>query len=108
MSRVLPLTRFVSVADVLEAVGCSRSKAFALLRDCAVRYGLRKPEQRGMLRVSLNVWERYTADVLGWNESSGGATRTAGPKVPGTPGTTNPVANAASALPASKTARRPR
>ena len=53
--RVVPITVFVGVDDVVRAIGCSRSQAYTYLREATGR----KSGERGLLRVSALVWERY-------------------------------------------------
>src|SRR5512132_1394745 len=71
--RVLPLTKFVSVDDVIEALGVKRCTAYAHLRQAARR----GPGARGLLRVPLLVWARSVAEVVGWESSSAGRSTTA-------------------------------
>src|ERR1035438_5621541 len=59
-SRVLPLTLFVGVDDVMRALDCSRSKAYALLREAAGR----RLGGRGMRRVPAFVWETFIREKL--------------------------------------------
>jgi hypothetical protein len=54
---VVPITVFVGVADVMRAIGCSRSQAYVYLREAAGR----KRGQQGLLRVPVLVWERYAS-----------------------------------------------
>ncbi len=75
------ITMWVSATDVRRALGCSRALAYEHLR----RASRRPPGERGLLRVPLDVWERYAREVLSCSGSSseagsgtGGSTRTAG------------------------------
>lgn len=52
---VVSITVFVAVDDVMRAIGCSRSQAYAYLREAAGR----KHGDRGLLRVPALIWERY-------------------------------------------------
>ena len=54
-ARVLPITVFVSAADVMRALGCSKTVAYEHLRRAARR----APGTRGLLRVPVAVWEDY-------------------------------------------------
>ena len=56
-ARALPITQFVGAAEVMAALGCSRATAYEHLRRAAAR----KPGDRGLLRVPVEVWERYVA-----------------------------------------------
>jgi hypothetical protein len=74
------VTVFVSAQEVRRALGCSRSLAYEHLRRAAGR----EPGVRGLLRVPLDVWERYAKEILACSGSSGvdasgtaGSTRTA-------------------------------
>jgi hypothetical protein len=65
-TRLLELTIFVSAADVQRALGCSRSMAYEHLRHAAGRdFG-----DRGMLRVSIPIWEAYVEEVFGCGSTS--------------------------------------
>jgi len=77
--RLSLVPMFVSAVEVRRSLGCSRSLAYEHLRRAAGR----EPGARGLLRVPLDVWERY--EVLSCSGSSGvaasgtaGSTRTAG------------------------------
>jgi hypothetical protein len=59
--RVVPITVFVGVDDVVRAIGCSRSTAYTFLREAAGR----SPGERGLLRVSALVWEHYAGARFG-------------------------------------------
>src|SRR5258708_21045422 len=64
--RVVPLTIWVGVKDVMHALGCSRSTAYEHLR----RASGRSSGRRGLLRVEANVWERYAKEVFGCGSTS--------------------------------------
>ncbi len=59
--RVVPLTIWVGVKDVIRALGCSKSCAYEHLR----RASGRSSGRRGLLRVEANVWERYAKEAFG-------------------------------------------
>src|SRR5258708_35696829 len=63
--RVLPLTVFVSVADVVRVLGSSRSTAYILLRRAAKR----PRGTHGLLRVSAHDWESYINEVFSCGSS---------------------------------------
>src|SRR5229473_1150345 len=83
--RVLPLTLFVSVADVERVLGCSRSTAYIHLR----RVAKRPRGSHGLLRVSAHDWEKYINEVFSCGSSSEAK--------PGTASTTTQPANEFSA-----------
>ena len=56
--RGLAITQWVSVKDVMRALSCPRSTAYLHLR----RASGRKPGERGLLRVPLEIWERYAQE----------------------------------------------
>jgi hypothetical protein len=61
----LPLTKWVTAADVMEAVGCSRSAAYEYLHRAAgtgVRTGR-------AVRVTVEQWERYARVEFGRMEA---------------------------------------
>ncbi len=60
-ARVLPITVFVSAADVMRALGCSKTVAYEHLRRAARR----APGTRGLLRVPVAVWEDYLRGLDG-------------------------------------------
>jgi len=70
----LPITMFVSPADVMRALACSRSLAYEHLRRAARR----ERGVRGLLRVPVDVWERYAAEVFGCGSSGEARSGTAG------------------------------
>ena len=59
-AKVFAITQFVTVADVQEALQCSRTTAYEHLRRAAGR----KAGDRGMLRVAVRTWERYVAQAF--------------------------------------------
>jgi len=58
--RVVPITIFIGVGDVIRALGCCRAKAYQLLREAAGR----NRGERGMLRVPVYVWEQFIQEKL--------------------------------------------
>ena len=59
--KVIAITQFVTAADVMQALQCSRSTAYEHLRRAAGRL----PGDRGMLRVAMATWERYAERTFG-------------------------------------------
>lgn len=53
--RLEGLTEFVSAREVRRLLGCKESLAYEHLRRAAGR----QPGERGLLRVTKQVWERY-------------------------------------------------
>jgi hypothetical protein len=78
-ARVLPITVFVSVDDVVAALGCSRSTAYEHLRRAARR----EAGARGLLRVPVAVWEDYLRETNGAPRLSGRSCAPAAPAVAG-------------------------
>src|SRR4051812_42220735 len=62
--RVLELTRFVGVGDVVAAVGCSQRSAYRMMTEAAKQAGL-PGKQHGLKRLPQLVWERYAAQRFG-------------------------------------------
>ncbi len=54
-ARDVPIRIYVTAKDVMAATGCSRSEAYRRLRAAAGR----KRGTRKLLRVPVDVWERY-------------------------------------------------
>src|SRR6266851_34655 len=95
-ARLLPLTLFVSVADVMRVLFCSRSTAYTHLRRAAGR-----PQgSHGLLRVSAHHWEKYISEVFSCGSS--------GEAKPGTGSFTAPPANEYNAAPDATTTTRPK
>jgi hypothetical protein len=53
--RLDGLTVFVGAEEVRRVIGCSRARAYELLREAAGRL----PGEHGSLRVSKEVWEQF-------------------------------------------------
>ncbi len=60
------LTVFVGVEEVRRQLGCRESLAYEHLRAAAGR----RPGERGLLRVSSVVWERYILHELNMSNST--------------------------------------
>lgn len=60
-ARVLELTRFVSVADVVQVLRCPRSTAYEHMN----RAWPRAPGSRGLRRIPMIAWEDYLRGVSG-------------------------------------------
>ncbi len=93
--RVLPMTVFVGVAEIIQALGCSRSTAYEHLRRAARRDG----GHQGLLRVPLAEWENYIKEQLGCRstgESTGATTARVG-GAGSTRGTVNAITGARAA-----------
>lgn len=52
---VIPIPVFIDVKDVMTSMKCSRTTAYAHMRQAIGR----RPGERGQLRVPIYVWQRY-------------------------------------------------
>src|SRR5687767_13333103 len=73
-SREMVLTAFIRAKDVVKALGCSKSTAYAHLRRAAGRVD----GDRTLLRVPLSLWEQYLRKAFPCDSSSGEEIGTAG------------------------------
>lgn len=61
MTRALAITTWVTAEDVMRAVGCSRSTAYAYLAEARGD----AERQSGLSRVSLERWEAFARRKFG-------------------------------------------